>query len=58
MTSPAQANIAIVGYGAIGRYTVGALRQTMRNLPGWRCRSSARRVIAETQAALGPAIQV
>ena len=56
MTSPAQSSIAIVGYGAIGRYAVGALAGDEN------CRIAAVIVrparIGETQAALGPEIQV
>ncbi|MCY4395056.1 MAG: aspartate dehydrogenase [Rhodospirillaceae bacterium] len=56
MTSSAQSSIAIVGYGAIGRYTVGAMTGDAG------CRIVAVIVrparVAETQAALGPAIQV
>ncbi len=55
MTSPARASIALVGYGAIGRYTVDALAGDEA------CRIAAVIVrparVAETQAALGTAVQ-
>ncbi|MYF86723.1 MAG: aspartate dehydrogenase [Rhodospirillaceae bacterium] len=56
MTSAAQSSVAIVGYGAIGRYTVGALAGDENCRIGAVIVRPAR--IGETQAALGPAIQV
>ncbi len=56
MTGRAQKTVAIVGYGAIGRYTVGALAGDENCRVGSVVVRPAR--VAETQAALGPAIQV
>ena len=56
MTAPAQTTVAIVGYGAIGRYTVDAMAGDARCRVGAVIVRPAR--VVETQAALGPSIQV